>query len=893
MSLTPGSRLGSFEITGALGAGGMGEVYRARDTKLNREVALKIVPESFALDPDRVARFKREAQVLASLNHPNIGAIYGFEESNGSQALVLELVDGPTLADRIAQGPMPLDEALPIAKQIAEALEAAHEQGIVHRDLKPANIKLRPDGTVKVLDFGLAKALAGDPLASPASLTNSPTLTSPLNVTGVGVLLGTAAYMAPEQARGRAVDKRSDIWAFGCVLYEMLTGRRAFGGEDVSITLAEIIRGDVDWAAVPTQVPPGIRRVLEQCLQKDARQRFRDIGDVRLALDGAFDVEVVRQPSNGARSPWRRALPWTAAAMLSALTGGVVWLTAIPTPAPLPITRFAITPGSQLTDVAISPDGKTLAYVTAGQLFVRPIDRIDAVPFPTLGSIAQPFFSPDGSWVGYFANPTSLRRVPVSGGPSSLITGTDAPGRGATWGPDGTIVLATAAPSGLLRVSAEGGTPSQLTTPDQAQGEIDHVLPRFLPDGKTVLFTILMSDSASNQVAAIDLATGSRKVLVRGASAGRYAPPGHLVFVRSGTLQAVAFDPRRVEVMGEPATILERVATVAGPQSPPQVAVSNTGTLVYVPGSATGEQPRVLTWVDRDGREQPVGAETKSYSTPRVSKDGTRIVAATDEGDLVVYDINRKVTFPLTFGNNRDIRPVWSSGGSRVLFRTNDAKGPSIYSLAADGSGSRERLISVSGDGSPNAMTPDGKTLVYSVVEQSAGRDLWALDLETRETKSIIVRPGQQGNAAISPNGHWIAYDESESGYIYVHKFPVVDGAGTWRLADGGSKWPVWSQDGGELFYVSTSGPSIMAVPVDLSGTSFRWGTARQLFPSPYANFNSSSGPRNYDVAPDGRFLMIKEGSNDRPPEPIIVVQNWSEELKRLVPTNDISEAEL
>jgi eukaryotic-like serine/threonine-protein kinase len=519
MSLSSGSRLGPFEITGALGAGGMGEVYRARDTKLNRDVAIKVLPDSFARDPDRLARFKREAQVLASLAHPNIAAIFGLDEVDDRQFLVLELVEGETLDKRIARGPIPVDEAIAIARQIADALEAAHEHGVVHRDLKPANVAISAGDRIKVLDFGLAKALVGEGSAEHAALmTNSPTLTSPIGMTGVGVLLGTAPYMSPEQARGKAVDKRADIWAFGCVLYGMLAGRRAFGGEDVSITLAEVIRGEVDWTALPAQTPPGIRSILERCFQKDVRQRFRDIGDVRLALDGAFDSAAARQPSDGEGSRWRRALPWVAAPILSALSAGTVWLLTVMTPRTLPITRFPITPGAQLTDLTVSPDGKSVAYV-AGQLFVRRMDRVDVVGFPELGgTILTPFFSPDGAWIGYFTS-GSLWRVSVFGGPSSLITDLEGASRGATWGPDGTIVLATAARSGLLRVSADGGTPSVLTTPDPTQNEVDHVLPRFLPDGKTVLFTIQVAGSpAGNQVAAVDLATGARKILVRGAS---------------------------------------------------------------------------------------------------------------------------------------------------------------------------------------------------------------------------------------------------------------------------------------------------------------------------------------------------------------------------------------
>ena len=556
MPLKPGTTLGPYTVTAKIGEGGMGEVYRARDTKLDRDVALKVLPEAFTADPDRLARFEREAKVLASLNHPNIAAIYGLEEADDTRALVLELVEGPTLADRIAKGPLPLDEAVPIAKQIAEALEAAHEAGVIHRDLKPANIKVRDDGTVKVLDFGLAKALDPNTEGDPSQ---SPTLTAA--ATQMGVIMGTAAYMSPEQARGKPVDKRADIWAFGCVLYEMLTSKRAFGGDDVSLTLAKVLEREPRWESLSDTTPPNVRKVLERCLEKEPRQRVQAIGDVRLAMEGAFET-AVSAPSEPGAVPqvqvWQRPAAVSLLALVVAIVTGVaVW--SLMRPAPGAVVNSLLTPPPSMplniaifdVNVALTPDGTRVVYrgLVNGQphLFVRPLAVLDATPLTGLSSNPlNPFISPDGDWIGFFDGFGALQRVSIRGGPAITIV-EDVPGypRGASWGPDDMIIFATGS-SGLLRVPMGGGELEVLTTPDAERGEVNHAWPEILPGGRAVLFTIDAAGGPQNaQIAVLSLESGDYEVLVPGGSNPRYVPTGHIVYGVGGTLRAVGFDLER------------------------------------------------------------------------------------------------------------------------------------------------------------------------------------------------------------------------------------------------------------------------------------------------------------------------------------------------------------
>ena len=606
MPLTPGSRLGGYEILTLIGVGGMGEVYRATDIKLHRDVAIKVLPSDVAADADRLARFEREAQVLASLNHPNIAHIHGVDESAGVPALIMELVEGPTLADRIAKGPIPLDEALPIAKQIAEALEAAHEQGIIHRDLKPANIKVRPDGTVKVLDFGLAKAF--DPIASAVgNATMSPTLS--IHATQVGIILGTAAYMSPEQAKGRAVDKRADIWAFGAVVYEMLTAARAFHGEDATDVIVAVMSRDPDWTRLPTDMPSRIPRLLRQCLVKDSKQRLRDIGDARIAiaevLSGAIDEPTV-SASVWRGSPLHRAGLVVSAMIVTAIaTAAITWRAGKPTidrPRPLRFAMMTADAGESSIsgigrDIAVAPDGSRLVYVGARgtMLFVQPLDQVDPLPLVRSGAPRDPFVSPDGQWVGFFDGGFALKKVPITGGPAVLVARLDSWERGAAWMTDGTIVFATQSTAvGLQRVSADGGPSTVLTRPDRGAGGVGHYFPELLPGGKAVLYTVIAAvgglDAAS--IAVVDARNGQSTILLRGGSHAQYVTSGHLIYVASGTSRAVAFDASRLRLTGPSVPVaLSAVTTSFGALD---AVMASDGTLFYIRGLALSGAARTL-----------------------------------------------------------------------------------------------------------------------------------------------------------------------------------------------------------------------------------------------------------------------------------------------------------
>jgi serine/threonine-protein kinase len=900
MAFTPGTRIGAYEVVGTLGAGGMGEVYRGRDTRLKREVALKILPESFATDRDRLARFQREAEVLASLNHPNVAAIYGFEESHGTPALVMELVEGPTLADRIAQGPIPVDDALPIAKQIAEALEAAHEQGIIHRDLKPANIKLRPDGTVKVLDFGLAKAL--EPAASEsANLTQSPTITSPAMMTGVGVLLGTAAYMSPEQARARPVDKRADIWAFGCVLYEMLTGQRAFGGEDVTDTLAAVVRAEPAWDAVSVSVPPIVMAFLRQSLRKNARQRLHDIADMRLALAGAFEVDTGAASLNAAskRRSRKRFMYAAAMAVLVAAAAVIGWMIRRTSSTSLSpsVVRLTATPldGNPLNpttiglDIAVSPDGSRIAYLRneAGGtvLYVRPLSQLAAVRIEGLTSPAFPFFSADGAEIGFFEAGV-LKRVRTTGGPAIAITPIQGTPYGGSWGSDDAIIFATSDATGLMRVPAAGGQPTEITKPSETE---DHAYPQILPGERAVLFTIRhrARPSLDSKIGVIDLQSRLQKILVGPATQARYAPSGHIVFGFAGTLSGIGFDPAALTVQGSPVQLVDGVVTKAA--GPVNFAISSTGLLVYESGNSAGAE-RSLVWVDRQGREEMLPTPNRAYAYPRISPDGRRIALdiRDQENDIWIWDNARRGLTRFTFdpGVNRGI--AWTPDGRRVAFSVERDATESVFWQAGDGTGSPERLTSYAGRSQvPISFSPDGTRLVFN--EPSAPPfDLYLLNLDAdRKVTPLLKGPRSEHNAEISPDGRWLAYqsDESGSSEVYVRPFPNISD-GRWPVSTDGGTRPAWARNGGELFYLKADG-TMVAVPVKL-GTGvdgFSAGIPQALFKGQY--FMTVAG-RTYDVSADGRFLMIKNATpaaSASDPQ-LVVVLNWQEELKRLVPVN-------
>ena len=682
--LSAGKKLGPYEIVAALGAGGMGEVYRARDTKLHRDVAIKVLLPTVANDPDRLARFSREAQVLASLNHPNIAHIHGLEETDGVTALVLELVEGEDLAQRLARGAIPLDEALPIAKQIADALEAAHEQGIIHRDLKPANIKVRADGTVKVLDFGLAKAV--DPAGvSSANAMNSPTLS--MHATQAGIILGTAAYMSPEQARGKAVDRRADIWAFGVVVYEMLSGQRAFDGDTITDVIAAVVTREPTWAALPADTPVAIGRLLRRCLMKAPEKRLPHIGVARIEIDDAIaNPETQESAASPARPSARNhvsVIGMTIALGTAIVSGAAVWLLSRPAPSPRPVVRLqatlpATTPLAidQFTqDLALSPDGTHLAYVAGAQaqLYVRALDRNDATPLPGIVGVRGPFFSPDSEWIAFFQQ-AELKKVSIRGGPAATICQNCAAGnRGGTWGADDTIIFsATGGSSGLLRVPAAGGEVVTLVKPDTQHGEQGYAWPELLPGGQRVLFTILSIGSIDTALIAIhDLKTGVHHTVLRGGSDARFVAPGYLVYAVAGTLRAIAFDRNGLAVGGNGIQVLEHVLTKATGGA--DFSVSRDGSLAYVSGEA--ESAQTLAWIDRQGHEEPLGVPPRSYVLLRLSPDGQRVAldVRDQENDIWIWEFARRVLTRLTFDRATDQYPVWTPDSRRIVFASSRA----------------------------------------------------------------------------------------------------------------------------------------------------------------------------------------------------------------------------
>jgi len=920
MPLASGTRLGHHEILSSLGAGGMGEVYRAADTRLKRQVAIKILPSDLAHDPARLARFQREAEVLASLNHPHIAAIYGLEEAGGVNAIVMELVDGPTLADRIDRGPIPIDEALPIARQIAEALEAAHEQGIVHRDLKPANVKLRDDGTVKVLDFGLAKArAAGDSVDAGATMlvASSPTI-APTGSSGprpsdrargvseAGAIVGTAAYMSPEQARGQAVDKRTDVWAFGAVLYEMLAGKPAFAGESVSDVIAAVLKTTPDWGALPADVPPPIVTLIQRCLEKDRRTRIGDIAVARFVLSGDATTAAPLAPVQPTAAPRRLLVPSiAAAAIVGAAIGWLVPRRSADTPRTIAHLQMGVAPAEMLapgfntyprpsrTAIALSPDGNRIVYAglrdRVRQLFVRDLDRPAAAPLAGTEGALAPFFSPDGEWIGFVAD-NAIKKVAVGGGPTAVICDVIATQFwGASWGDDGSIFFA--ARGGIFRVPSSGGAPAALTTANVAKGE-RYLLPQALPGSKAVLFT----NPPNVELVSID--SGERRTILEGAYDPRYAPTGHLLYMKSATLMAVPFDARARQVTGAPVALVDGVMqAVAAPNGTDetlagQFALSRAGTLVYADGGIFPLRQGTLMWADRRGATQPLaGVPPRPLLQPRLSPDGRRgAVDIRREGsrdtDVWAYDASRGSTTRLTFDGGGP--SVWSPDGTRLVYT---GVGANLYVVNADGSGKPERLTESAVNQVPSSWSRDTNTIAFLQRPTADTYGIWLLPMDgaaARKPTLAIESRFPLSYAELSPDGQWIAYVSTESGSaeLYVQHYPGP--AGKMRISTNGATEPIWIRNGSELLYRAFTPTSLQVLSAPIRSLSpLRIDDPHVVFESKIGDFDTTGPVRGWDATADGsRFLMVRPSeSSDKPVTTLHVVLNWTEELKRRVPS--------
>jgi len=915
MALTAGVSLGAYVVTGPLGKGGMGEVWRARDSRLGRDVAIKSIPVEFAGDPDRLARFEREAKVLASLNHPNIAAIYGIEHVNGQQFLVLELVEGETLAERIAHAPLPLAEALPLALQIAEAIETAHEKDIIHRDLKPANIQLTPDGKVKVLDFGLAKAFEGE--AGDPNVINSPTLS--LAATAQGVILGTAAYMSPEQARGQRVDKRTDVWAFGCILYEMLTGRHAFRGEHVSDILASVLARDPEFADLPASLPPRLRSLLQRCFEKNPKRRWQAIGDVRMELE-----QITADPTAGTTpvaSGVSRIVVFAAVAATMLVAVAATWfLKPAPPAEPRSIVRFdfELPARQQLVNlgrrtVAASPDGRYVAYNTDDGVGLRSMDALNPRIIAGTESLITTdlFFSPDGEWLAYFNPQTqALQKISVNGGTPVTIAPNPTAPFGATWGGDGKILWVTQ--QGILRVSADGGTPETVikaVDPERMHG------PSLLPDGKTILYTVARSTGQTRWDLAEIVAQqpgGDRKVLIRGGSDAIYVPTGHLVYAVGNVLYAIAFNASTLETRGGPAALVsgvQRAITAGVNTGTANFTITNRGTLVYLGQLPIAETPLgSLGLVDAAGGVQLLNVPKANYRSPRVSPDGRRLAVETitdsSQNAIWVYDLSGTSAIRRLTQEGNNTRPVWSADSTRIAYGLLSDKNGGIFWQPADGSGLPERLTTAP-DGSwdlPESFSPDGKALSFARVKPPLGASswgLWTMELSgDRKPKVFFDLPNaNEFGSTFSPDGKWIAYasnadpnpnNPATNFAIYVKPYP--ENGVKYQISQTAGTWPIWASSGRELIYranvAAGTQPKLNSVTITTSPTP-AFSSEKTL---PIAGFQTVQNYREYDVVPrTGKLLMVVPAARDQSvtlPQPHIhTVLNWTEELKARVPT--------
>ena len=890
----------------------MGEVFRATDSKLNRDVALKLLPPHLSSDKERMARFHREAQVLASLNHPNIAGIHGLEESGAQTALVMELVEGEDLSERLRHGPIPMIDALRIARQVAEALEAAHDKSIIHRDLKPANIKITPDGQVKVLDFGLAKALEG--AATSLAGDSGASMTLSASMTRAGTVMGTVAYMSPEQASGAPVDKRSDIWSFGVVLFELLAGRRLFEGETTSHTMADVLRAEIDWSRLPAATPPVIRKLLERCLERDRKRRLQAIGEARILIEDylastSSSLSRVAAPVPAAAPvaapvPVRAArslVPWAvaAAAIVAALAAmGLLWSRGSGS-AGGPDLRvdMLISDRPLFTDVgsslALSPDATRLAYVdgsTQGQkLYVRPFNQLESLRLSEgstdQNSPYQPFFSPDGQWVGYVTS-SELRKVPVGGG-TPLTLCRLSRSRGATWLPDGTIVFAGNPATGLSRVSAAGGEPQAITTLDKAKKEVTHRWPQALPGGKAVVFTSHIQASSDFDNATIEvlvLASGERKVLLQGGSGARYLPSGHLVYASKAAIFAVPFDLGSLTVTGSPAPVVQNVFWNPT-EGAAQFSVSESGVLTYLRGGPEVAKYGVVS-VDRKGGTTKLIDQPGAYANPRLSPDGRRL-ALTElrDGnfDIWSHDLDRGVPTRLTFDEAPESEQIWSPDGRFLIFSSGRTGPDNLYRKRADGSGDEEHLIKSDSPMWAVSWARDGASLGLVTMGANGNFDVASMTLADKKVHPILSTNFREADPDISPDGRWLAYTSNESARVEVYVRPYPTGAGRWQVSDNGGAYPRWSSNGREIVYRVDDG--IMVASIDATGESIRTGKPQKLFTGPFRGGSAgiSIGGNtlsDYDVSADGqRFIMFPSSDTTAGGRGVVtLVTTWFDE---------------
>jgi serine/threonine protein kinase/Tol biopolymer transport system component len=891
MALAPGTKLGPYEIVSPLGAGGMGEVYRARDTRLERIVAVKILPAHLCSDPTLRQRFDQEAKSISSLNHPHICALYDVGHQDGTDFLVMEYLEGDTLAKVLEKGPLPLAQVLKYGVEIADALDKAHRQGIIHRDLKPGNIMITRSGA-KLLDFGLAKAAV--PLTTGATLSAAVTRTTP--VTQPGTIVGTFQYMSPEQIEGKELDGRSDIFSLGAVLYELLTGQRAFQGKSqLSVASAILEKEPAPISTIKPLTPPALDHAIRRCLAKDPDERWQTARDLALELKWSAEggPQVTLAPAgtaNGIRVRGRGALLWGVASLILAIiTGLAIWNLKPSLLRPVSRTVITLPPGQRLAGldqpaVAVSPDGNHIAYIAVQggthQLYLRAMDSLEARPIPGTEGASEPFFSPDGQWLGFFAG-QKLKKVSLSGGAAQTLGDVALP-RGVSWSSQGVIAFSPAWASVLQQVSDAGGAPQPLTRLET--GEVSHRWPEFLPGGKAVLFVASTSSFnwTNSQVAILSIGTGGRQNVIQGGTQPHYASSGHLVYAQGSTLMAVPFDPRRLAVTGAAVPVVENV--LQGPTTGAvQYSISATGSLVYVPGGAQADQRR-LVWVARNGAEQPAAAPVRAYLFPRISPDGRRVAVGITEHEtqLWLYDLSREALTRFTFEGIVNLNAVWTPDGKRITFQSTKKGPPNIYWQQADGSGGLERLTTSQNSNVPMSWSPDGQQLAFIEVNPSTQRDIWVLRIGDRKAQPFLQTPFDESACRFSADGHWLAYISNESGRYEVYVQPYPGPGGKWQISTECGTEPVWNPNGRELFY--RSGERMMAVDI-ATQPSLAAGKPRMLFQGPY-ELSPATSP-NYDVSRDGqRFLMLKAGDADEgAPAQINVVLNWFEELKRRVPT--------